>query len=382
LGVMKAGGAYVPLDPAYPAERIGFIVDDAKAPILLTEKRLVNTLPRTAAEIVQLDEDWGAVSKFSTGAVASQTTSENLVYVIYTSGSTGKPKGVQIQHRSVVNFLYSMSRQPGLHPGDNLLAVTTLSFDIAGLELSLPLTVGARVIVASREETQDGRLLIKKIENEAVTVMQATPATWRLMLEAGWTSNKYLKILCGGEALPKELIDQLIPRCAELWNMYGPTETTIWSTIHRVTGEEPSLASIGRPIANTETYILDRWCQPVPIGVAGELYIGGDGLARGYLNRPELTNEKFVRHVFNGQNTKRLYRTADLARSRPDGSLMFLGRIDNQVKLRGFRIELGEIESVLAQHESVKQSVVLVREDEPGNQQLVAYLLLDKEHED
>ena len=381
LGIMKAGGAYVPLDPAYPEERIAFILEDAKASVLLTEKRFLNALPRTAAEILQLDEDWVTISKFPVDPPLNPATSDNLAYVIYTSGSTGKPKGVQIQHRSVINFLHSMSREPGLYQWDKLLAVTTLSFDIAGLELYLPLTIGARLIVASREETQDGRLLIRKIEKEAVTFMQATPATWRLMLESGWAGNKHLKILCGGEALPKELVDQLLPRCAELWNMYGPTETTIWSTIHRVTREEPGLASIGRPIANTETYVLDRWRHPVPIGVPGELYIGGDGLARGYLNRPELTDEKFVRHPFDGQNGKRLYRTGDVARFRSDGNLSFLGRIDNQVKLRGFRIELGEIETVLTQHDSVKQSAVLVREDEPGNQNLVAYLLLDQNDE-
>src|SRR5262249_37835885 len=277
-----------------------------------------------------------------------------------------------IQHGSVVNFLRSMSRKPGFTQNDRLLAVTTLSFDIAGLELYLPLIVGARVILASHEETQDGRLLTAKIQKHQVTVMQATPATWRLMLESGWMGEQRLKILCGGEALPKDLADQLLARCSELWNMYGPTETTIWSTISRVTAEETSSAPIGRPIANTQTYVLDRWRQPAPIGVAGELYIGGDGLARGYLNQAELTQEKFVPHPFNGGNTRRLYRTGDLARYRSDRNLYFLGRLDNQVKLRGFRIELGEIESVLAQHESIKQSVVLAREDEPGNQQLVA----------
>ena len=375
LGILKAGGAYVPVDPAYPKDRIAFILEDAKVSLLITLKSLTGSLPQHSAQVVLLDEDWHSIVEKNADDVTRNITPDNLAYVLYTSGSTGKPKGVQIQHRSLTNFLCSMQQEPGIKRDDVLLAVTTLSFDIAGLELYLPLTVGARLVLASYEEARDGRSLITKLENEGVTVMQATPATWRLMLESGWQGSERLKILCGGEAFPRELADQLLPKCAELWNMYGPTETTIWSTLHRIKAGETGPVSIGRPIANTQTYVLDSNRQPVPIGVAGELYIGGDGLARGYLNRADLTRDKFVTHAFDAEPPRRLYRTGDLVRYRPDGTLIFLGRVDNQVKLRGFRIELGEIESVLTEHDGVLQSVVVAREDEPGNQRLVAYVL-------
>jgi amino acid adenylation domain-containing protein len=375
LGTLKAGAAYVPLDPAYPKDRIAFIVKDARVRLLLTQQHLVESLPKQEATIVCLDNHWNVIAGENTENLPAVAKPENLAYVLYTSGSTGRPKGVQIQHQSVVNFLCSMQREPGLKESDVLLAVTTLSFDIAGLELYLPLTVGARVIVASREEAQDGHGLMAKIENEGVTVMQATPATWRLLLESGWQGGARLKILCGGEAFPRELAEQLLPRCAELWNLYGPTETTIWSTIHRVMKGESGPVSIGRPIANTELYVLNAYREPVPIGVGGELYIGGDGLARGYLNRPELTNEKFVPHPFRSEPGQRLYRTGDLVRFRPDGNLVFLGRIDNQVKIRGFRVELGEIESILSRHPAVQQAVVIVREDVPGDKRLVGYIV-------
>ncbi len=378
LGVLKAGGAYVPLDPAYPKDRIAFILEDAQARLLITQQTLIETLSITSAELISLDADREAISVFAADPVATKVKPDNLAYVIYTSGSTGKPKGVQIEHRSVVNFLSSMRREPGISERDVLLAVTTLSFDIAGLELYLPLSVGAKVVIAARDEAQDGQQLKAKLESGGITVMQATPATWRLLMESGWHGNPHLKILCGGEAFPRELADQLLPRCGQLWNMYGPTETTIWSTCHRITEAESGAVSIGRPIANTELCILNPCGQPVPIGVAGELYIGGDGLARGYLNRAELTQEKFVSHPF--QPGRRLYRTGDLVRYRKDGSIVFLGRIDNQVKVRGFRIELGEIESVLTEHPGVQQSVVVTRESEPGNQQIVAYVIRDSQY--
>jgi amino acid adenylation domain-containing protein len=307
------------------------------------------------------------VTKESAGA-------ENLAYVMYTSGSTGRPKGVEIQHKALVNFLHSMREMPGMTPQDALLSVTTISFDIAGLELFLPLVVGACVVIVSREVALDGRRLIEQLDNSGGTVMQATPATWRMLIDVGWGGKKDLKILCGGEALAGELASQLLAHGASLWNLYGPTESTIWSTIYRVETVGGAVP-IGRPIANTEIYILDHYLKPVPIGVPGELHIGGDGLARGYLNRPELTEEKFIRHPFSADPDARLYKTGDLARYLSDGNIEYLGRLDHQVKLRGFRIELGEIESMLSQHPGVSATVVMVREDEPGDRRLVAYIV-------
>jgi amino acid adenylation domain-containing protein len=374
LGILKAGGAYVPLDPAYPKERLRDVLSDAGVTLLLTQKRLMRALPPPAAEVVWLDANWKAISRESDANLPVQAGPKNLAYVIYTSGSTGKPKGVQIEHRSLVNFLNSMQREPGLTGDDVLLAVTTLSFDIAGLEIYLPLVVGARLVVASREAIYDGSRLMALLADSGATVMQATPATWRLLLAAGWQGAADLKILCGGEALPPELARQLVARSGSLWNLYGPTETTIWSSLHRVDGNDEERVPIGRPIANTEFYILDNERQPVPVGVDGELYIGGDGLARGYLGHPQLTAEKFVAHPFSSQPGQ-LYKTGDLARYRPEGNIEYLGRVDNQVKIRGFRIELGEIEAVLARQVGVRQGVVIVREDEPGEKRLVAYIV-------
>ena len=278
--------------------------------------------------------------------------------MIYTSGSTGQPKGVQVSHRSVVNCLWSLRQQLEITENENFLAITTLSFDIATLELYLPLIHGARVVLASRDEALDGAQLLRRMTECGATAMQATPSGWNLLLDAGWRAGEKFKILCGGEVLSRKLADQLLDSGASLWNLYGPTETTIWSTIAKIE-RDGSPVLIGRPIANTQIYILDSCLQPVPVGVHGELYIGGDGLARGYLNRPELTAEKFVVNPFSSQPGARLYRTGDRARYLPDGNIEFLGRVDNQVKIRGYRIELGEIETILNQHASVKESVVI-----------------------
>jgi acyl-coenzyme A synthetase/AMP-(fatty) acid ligase/acyl carrier protein len=270
-----------------------------------------------------------------------------------------------------------MARAPGLGADDALVAVTTISFDIAGLELYLPLMVGAKVVLASRDAAGDGALLAELIASSGATVMQATPATWRLLLASGWAGKSGLKVLCGGEALPLDLAAELLPRVGSLWNVYGPTETTIWSTVEPVTAAAGAgsggSAPVGRPIANTGVYLLDRNLQPVPAGVAGELYIGGAGVARGYLGRPDLTAERFVPDPFGGGRGARLYRTGDVARHLRDGRAVYLGRTDFQVKVRGYRIELGEIEAALARHPAVAQSVVAVREETPGNPQIAAY---------
>ncbi len=351
------------------------MLEDSQATVLVTQQYLASRLPQLGATIVCLDTDAAVLAQQDERNATTMTTAENLAYVIYTSGSTGRPKGVQIPHRAVVNFLLSMGQQPGLSAEDRWLAVTTLSFDIAALELFLPLIVGACVIVANRDVVTSGTALAETVSRMHATVMQATPVTWRMMLAEGWQGDAHLKVLCGGEALPAELAQQLRPKVASLWNLYGPTETTIWSTVCQVEREDNGV-TIGRPIANTQIYILSPQLQPTPIGVPGELYIGGDGLARGYLNRPELTAERFIRHPFSNEPRVRIYKTGDLARYRPDGTIEHLGRLDYQVKMRGFRIELGEIEAVLSQHAAVQQAVVVAREDVPGDKRLVAYVVL------
>lgn len=375
LAVLKAGAAYVPLDPAHPAERLAFILADSAVSIILTQQTLLNSLPPHSAHVFCLDSgEETAVSQPSTPNPINLVQPDNLAYVIYTSGSTGRPKGVQVTHRGVVNFLRSMQQQPGVQAEDVLLAVTTLSFDIAVLELLLPLTVGARVVIASQETTKDASLLAAQIQKHHVTVMQATPATWRLLCQAGWPAQTSLKVLCGGEALPEVLAAELCQKAGSLWNLYGPTETTVWSAARAIHDPQKDVA-IGHPIANTQLYILNNHLQPVPIGVVGELFIGGAGVTRGYLRRPGLTAEKFLPHLFSHIPGERLYRTGDVGRYRPDGTIEFLGRADHQVKIRGFRIELGEIEAALNQQTAVQEAIVLAREDAPGDKRLVAYLV-------
>ncbi len=376
LAVLKCGAAYVPLDPAYPEERIAHMCNDAQLALLITESE-VHTPHWLAHKSLLLDLDRGAISAQDGAPLAPDAALDaggsDPAYVIYTSGSTGKPKGVVVPHGAAVNFLRSMAQQPGLSADDALVAVTTLSFDIAVLELLLPLTLGAQVVLASRQEAASGKLLRRLLERRAATVMQATPSTWRMLIDAGWQGSPTFKALIGGEALPQDLADQLRNRTGELWNMYGPTETTVWSTCWRV---EPGAAiSIGAPIANTQVHVLDPHGQACPIGVAGEIFIGGDGVALGYLNRPELTAERFVHDPFRSAPGARMYRTGDRGRWRNDGLLEHLGRLDHQVKVRGHRIELGEIEATLAQHAAVAHAVVIVREDRPGDVRLVAYLI-------
>jgi amino acid adenylation domain-containing protein len=372
LGILKAGGAYVPIDPAYPAERQEYMLSHSQAPVVVTQRTLLERFPLGDAQVVCLDGESREIAALPDEAPAVPADPEQLAYVIYTSGSTGKPKGVQISHRALVNFLCTMQREPGLTADDVLVAVTTLSFDIAGLELYLPLITGARVVIAPAETASDPRGLAELLRCSGATVMQATPTTWRMLVESGWDGNPTLKGLCGGEALPAALAEQLVSLGVELWNMYGPTETTIWSTCSRV--REAESITIGRPIANTSLYILDSHLHPVPIGVAAELWIGGDGVARGYRGRADLTAERFVADPSAGSPGSRVYRTGDLARYREDGTVEYLGRIDHQVKVRGFRIELGEIETVLSSHPSVAGAVVVARRS--GDEaELAAYVI-------
>ncbi|YAG04451.1 Non-ribosomal peptide synthetase [Nostoc sp. DSM 114167] len=376
LGILKAGGAYVPLDYAYPQERLAFMLQDAQVSVLLTQEKLKSGLPNHQAKIVCLDSNWQSINNSGLDNPTHNVTANNLAYVIYTSGSTGQPKGVQIQHQSAVNLLNAIAKEPGLTAEDTLLSVTSLSFDIAVSEIFLPLSVGAKLVLVSREVAADGTQLLKTLTTSGATFMQPTPVTWRLLLAAGWQGSPQLKMISTGEALPRDLANQLLPKGACLWNLYGPTETTIWSTGYKVTTANKAI-NIGCPLANTQIYILDSHLQPVPIGISGELYIGGEGLARGYLNRPELTAERFISNPFSPNPESRLYKTGDLARYLLDGHIEYLGRIDYQVKLRGFRIELGEIETALLQHPEVKEAVVIVREDTPNETSLVGYIVAE-----
>ncbi|MCX7747906.1 MAG: amino acid adenylation domain-containing protein [Clostridia bacterium] len=372
LGILKAGGAYIPLDPEYPDERLEYMIEDSKITFILTQealKRKVSRLVGDGVHMTVLDKDWQKIERERGGRSLSQDVRTNhLAYVIYTSGSTGKPKGVMISHQALTNFLISMKKRPGIHSKDKLMAVTTYCFDIAGLELYLPLISGAQCQIADAGVTKDVEKLKEELRRQKPTVMQATPVTWTMLFQSGWKNEENVKILCGGEALTERLKQYFMETESEVWNMFGPTETTIWSTVEPVAKEEP--ITIGRPIANTQVYILDRHLKPTPIGIPGELCIGGDGLAKGYLNNPGLTQEKFIPNPYS-PGTK-LYKTGDLARWLSNGKIEFIGRNDHQVKIRGFRIELGEIESRLISHPEVLDSVVVIKEQD-GIKKLVAF---------
>jgi len=374
LGILKAGAAYVPLDPSFPEERLRFMADDAQLALLVATTGLAGSFGLPRERQLLLDADANSIASapdIRMPADARTAQPEDPAYVIYTSGSTGKPKGVVVPHRAVVNFLTSMAREPGLTADDVLVAVTTLSFDIAVLELQLPLTLGAMVVIATRDEASNGPALSALLERQRATVMQATPVTWRLLLEAGWNGRTPFKALVGGEALPKDLADQLIARGCELWNLYGPTETTVWSTCARITDTSSGI-TVGKPIANTTVRILDAQKRPCPIGVPGELCIGGDGVTLGYWNRPELSAQRFIPDPFSATPGATLYRTGDRARWRNDGTLEHLGRLDDQVKVRGFRVELGEIEAVLAEHPDVRQAAVHLWQVKANDVRIVA----------
>lgn len=397
LGVIGAGAAYVPLDPEYPDERLAYIAGESKLRALLVDAGE----ERRARERFRLDERCALMAIDADGSVdpsdnagdgggtdasASISASEaadadapfvappadGIMYVIFTSGSTGRPKGVAVPHACAVNFLRSVAHEPGFAPYDRLLAVTTLSFDIAVLELYLPLTRGGSVVIADADQAHDGDELVELIRQHQVTVMQATPSTWRLLIESGWegAASSGFRAFCGGEPLPPALAADLLPRVAELWNLYGPTETTVWSTRERVRAGEP--ITIGRPLENTTLHVVSRTGRELPPGVPGELWIGGAGVTAGYLGRPELTAERFVDSPWG-----RVYRTGDLAMRLRDGRLTCLGRLDDQVKVNGHRVELGEVEAVLEEQPMVRQAAVRVSAGDGGDARLVAYVVAE-----
>ncbi|MBN2505400.1 MAG: amino acid adenylation domain-containing protein [Verrucomicrobia bacterium] len=387
LAILKAGGAYLPLDPALPRERLAFMLADSGAPLLLTERPLQQRLHLPAPHALCL-EDCVVVTRRpepglpppdtpfpradTPGAARRGPCAGNLAYVLYTPGSNGKSNGVMIPHRAVVNFLGAAQSLLSVRPDDVLLAIAALSLDIAGLEIFLPLANGARIAIASRDDALDGRRLDALIRAHGVTLMQASPDTWRRLLQAGWAGHASLRALCSGGTCPPDLARRLLERVGALWNAYGPPETTIASALHPVRSPETPVP-IGRPLANTQFYLLDAAMQPVPVGVPGELFIGGDGLARGYWNRPELTRERFVPNPFRGEPDAQLCRTGDHARYRSDGTLDCLGRHDRQVEWQGHRIELAEIETALAQHPEVRQTAVVAHVNPTGDTRLVAY---------
>ncbi len=373
LGILKAGGAYVPIDPSYPSARIALVIEDSKLGFLLTTDETRAALPASPARIISLDGDAEAIAAQNPAQVSDSANKNNLCYVIYTSGSTGKPKGVMIEHRNVVNFFAGMDKVIGVEPG-TWLAVTSISFDISVLELLWSLMRGFKVVIHPRRGTSDK--IPAQILRNGATHLQLTPSLLRALASDSQSLNalgKLKKIFVGGEALPASLVATLRQSfTGDLLNMYGPTETAIWSTVYRVQ-EQQSNIPIGKPIANTQVYVLDSQLRLVPPGAIGNLLIGGDGVVRGYLNRPELTAERFVKDPFRAQG--RLYRTGDLARFRADGNLEFMGRADFQVKMRGFRIELGEIEAAIEEHAGVEQAVVVAREDQDGNKFLAAFFV-------
>ncbi len=372
LGVLKAGGTYVPIHTSFPAERIQFILNDSDVKVLIT-----NTNYSSSAEqnihVLNLNDTRFTINDCSDPKPT--ITSDDLAYIMYTSGSTGQPKGVMVNHSSLVNFLWSMRQRPGIKEKDVLMSVTPISFDIAALELFLPLITGATVVIASKDILSNPSMIGHAIKHYKITMMQATPATWQLLIDTGWQGEPGLKALCGGEALTRKLADQLLKRTGQLWNMYGPTETTVWSSVNQMhEGDEP--VTIGQPIGNTQLYVLDQNLQPVPVGVIGELHIGGEGVTLGYLNLEHLTTEKFIPDFFSSKPGARMYKTGDSARYLPDYSIEILGRKDDQVKINGHRIELGEIAAVLITHTAVQEAIAIVRTKTNGDKRIVAYYVL------
>ncbi|AXC54206.1 non-ribosomal peptide synthetase [Bacillus spizizenii] len=379
LGVLKTGAAYLPLDPEFPADRISYMLEDANPSCIITTEEIAASLPDNLA-VPELVLDQAVTQEiikcYSPENPEVSVSLDHPAYIIYTSGSTGRPKGVVVTQKSLSNFLLSMQEAFSLGEEDRLLAVTTVAFDISVLELYLPLISGAQIVIAKKETIREPQALAQMIENFDITIMQATPTLWHALVTSEPEKLRGLRVLVGGEALPSGLLQALQDLHCSVTNLYGPTETTIWSAAAFLEEGLKGVPPIGKPIWNTQVYVLDNGLQPVPPGVVGELYIAGTGLARGYFHRPDLTAERFVADPYGPPGT-RMYRTGDQARWRADGSLDYIGRADHQIKIRGFRIELGEIDAVLANHPHIEQAAVVVREDQPGDKRLAAYVVAD-----
>ncbi|MCP4695780.1 MAG: amino acid adenylation domain-containing protein, partial [Gammaproteobacteria bacterium] len=356
LGILKAGGAYVPVDPEYPKDRVAFMLEDANMPVLLTQAFLKNDIPATKARIICLDTDWEEIARESRENPDSGVSSKDLIYAIYTSGSTGKPKGAPNTHEALVNRILWMQDAYPLTPDDRILQKTPFSFDVSGWEFWWPLLTGCRLVAAKPGGHKDSAYLVKLIADQKITTLHFVPSMLQIFLEEKGleTCQNLKRVICSGEALPFALQQRFFERMdagVELHNLYGPTEAAIDVTFWPCERNNPlSIVPIGKPIANTQLYILDKSLQPVPVGVPGELHLGGVGLARGYLNRPELTAEKFIPNPFSDAPDARLYKTGDLCRYLADGNIEYLRRIDFQIKIRGLRVELGEIETAIVQH--------------------------------
>ncbi|MGE5944180.1 MAG: non-ribosomal peptide synthetase [Flavobacteriales bacterium] len=361
LAIMQCGAIYLPLDPAYPQSRLKFMLEDSEAKLLITNQYISTSFPKETTKIY-LDDVLKLIEDYPSTPIDSKVQDTSISYILYTSGSTGKPKGVAVTHKNLVNFLCSMADKPGIETTDKLLSITTISFDIAGLELFLPLLTGATLVIADDATSRDGRLLHELLIKEQITILQATPTTWQMLLDSGWKTPLPLKALCGGEALPLNLAQELVSKCDSLWNMYGPTETTIWSAVKQIQHND-TIITIGKPIANTQIYLLNEQGQLVPPGTIGEITIGGDGVALGYWKRPELTSEKFITSPFNLNENNIIYKTGDLGKLLSTGELLCLGRIDQQVKIRGHRIELGEIEQAISLLDDIHMAIVLANSD-------------------
>lgn len=370
LALFKIGATYLPLDPDFPQDRLLYMLEDTAAAAVLEDDTAPQGVLQASMRHINIDSllEAGTLPTTMTPPVKK---ANRLAYIIYTSGSTGKPKGVRVHHEALINFLISMAKMPGCTSSDRLLAITTLSFDISVLEIFLPLLCGATVIVATREQLKDGELLAELLEQCGITILQATPSTWRMLLASNWRESslqkQHLKALCGGEPLPPDLVADLLERVAELWNMFGPTETTVWSTCKLIQNSD-SVITVGKPIDNTQLYILDHNLNPLPLSTPGELFIGGQGVTQGYHNREELTAERFINHAAYGK----IYRTGDLAKVLPSGELQHLGRLDDQIKLRGYRIELGEIESALMNCSGVRAAAAYLWQLSPEDVRIVA----------
>jgi amino acid adenylation domain-containing protein len=358
LGVLKARAAYLPLNPDDPPLRLGWILARAEARFTLTDSESKSHLSEGSSRLLLLDRQSAAMEARGSDDSIELPKPSDLAYVIFTSGTTGTPKGVAITHGALLNVVTDVAQRISFHENASWLAITTVSFDIAALELLLPLSCGGKVILASEEQARVGRILAGIIHRKRPTVVQATPITWRILLESGWPGSPDLTVLCGGDRLDRDLANKLVARVSTVWNMYGPTETTIWSTAERLVSGEDAV-TVGRPIANTEVYILDQDGRLQESGEIGEICIGGAGVALGYFNDPELTSRYFVDAHLHGRGTVRLYRTGDLGRWNDCGKLDFLGRMDHQVKVNGFRVELEEIEKVLQRCPGVRDAAVL-----------------------